>query len=467
MKADKTLVAGAAATVQKTLDMSGTFKGMAEVQLQQMQAVNNIFDGIFKRKEAVLKEIEDMQADLFMRGGGKTGDVFNKKVEEANDIQTLSFLKQIRDNISVAQGKMAELIDNPQDINLEATDENDLLKFLHYAQDNVSSFEVDEDTNDAYFVFSFPATTTQGLEGQPQLTAPATKFEVRAKDIENAFNVVKKDNGTVTDALFGINKVLEKREFNPNLLRAQLLKSVDGTTYKQQSHKVATLLTTPIIDGLPTVRDLLKSDFNRILPTETLEKIGLKKPEDIADFVDSLTQPGHENFDLETSKNLLLNFFNNEIANVHSKRNRITISGSMFDNLTGSGRVQTGDNRFELPQKLQQVFKAIGDGKDFDYIGLNFTLDKENGWYDKTEKDRKKDDPFTYYTFEELKQVIDPQGYLSLYDEFQAISPKYSIGGKKQEDEGDINENVDKEPWYKNFFKRRLGTGRPPMSQPE
>ena len=83
------------------------------------------------------------------------------------------------------------------------------------------------------------------------------------------------------------------------------------------------------------------------------------------------------------------------------------------------------------------------------------------------EKDRKKDDPFTYYTFEELKQTIDPQGYLSLYDEFQAISPKYSIGGKKQEDEGDINENVDKEPWYKNFFKRRLGTGRPPMSQSE
>ena len=460
MKADKTLVAGAAATVQKTLDMSGTFKGMAEVQLQQMQAVNNIFDGIFKRKEAVLKEIEDMQADLFMRGGGKTGDVFNKKVEEANDIQTLSFLKQIRDDISVAQGKMAELIDNPQDINLEATTAGDPDKFLNYAKDNVSGLFLFSDGNDYFFSYNIDG---DGIENPGVYDS----FEVKATDIENAFNVVKKDNGTVTDALFGINKVLEKREFNPNLLRAQLLKSVDGTTYKQQSHKVATLLTTPIIDGLPTVRELLKSDFNRILPTETLEKIGLKKPEDIADFVDALTQPGHENFDLETSKNLLLNFFNNEIANVHSKRNRITISGSMFDNLTGSGRVQTGDNRFELPQKLQQVFKAIGDGKDFDYIGLNFTLDKENGWYDKTEKDRKKDDPFTYYTFEELKQVIDPQGYLSLYDEFQAISPKYSIGGKKQEDEGDINENVDKEPWYKNFFKRRLGTGRPPMSQSE
>jgi len=465
MKADKTLVAGAAATVQKTLDMSGTFKGMAEVQLQQMQAVNNIFDGIFKRKEAVLKEIEDMQADLFMRGGGKTGDVFNKKVAETNDISTLAFLKGIRDNISVAQGKMAELIDNPQDINLEATDENDLLKFLHYAQDNVSSFEVDEDTNDAYFVFSFPATTTQGLEGQPQLTAPATKFEVRAKDIENAFNVVRKDNGVVTDALFGINKVLEKREFNPNLLRAQLLKSVDGTTYKEQSHKVATLLTTQIIDGLPTVRDLLKSDFNRILPTETLEKIGLKKPEDIADFVDSLTQPGHENFDLETSKNLLLNFFNNEIANVHSKRNKTTISGSMYDNLTNSNRVQVGDNSFAMPIKLEKVFKSMGDGTKFDYLGYNFVLDSNNGWYDETENKKSKE-PFTYYTFDQLKGLVDPQGYLSLYDEFQAISPKYSIGGKKQEDEGDINENVDKEPWYKNFFKRKLGTGRPPMSQP-
>ena len=465
MKADKTLVAGAAATVQKTLDMSGVFKGMAEMQLQQMQAVNNIFDGIFKRKEAMLKKIEDMQADLFIRGGGKTGDVFNKKVAETNDISTLAFLKGIRDNISVAQSKMAELIDNPQDINLEATDENDLLKFLHYAQDNVSSFEVDEDTNDAYFVFSFPATTTQGLEGQPQLTAPATKFEVRAKDIENAFNVVKKDNGVVTDALFGINKVLEKREFNPNLLRAQLLKSVDGTTYKEQSHKVATLLTTQIIDGLPTVRDLLKSDFNRILPTETLEKIGLKKPEDIADFVDSLTQPGHENFDLETSKNLLLNFFNNEIANVHSKRNKTTISGSMYDNLTNSNRVQVGDNSFAMPIKLEKVFKSMGDGTKFDYLGYNFVLDSNNGWYDETENKKSKE-PFTYYTFDQLKGLVDPQGYLSLYDEFQAISPKYSIGGKKQEDEGNINENVDKEPWYKNFFKRKLGTGRPPMSQP-
>ena len=51
MKADKTLVAGAAATVQKTLDMSSTFKGVAEMQLKQMEAVNNIFDGIFKRKK--------------------------------------------------------------------------------------------------------------------------------------------------------------------------------------------------------------------------------------------------------------------------------------------------------------------------------------------------------------------------------------------------------------------------------
>jgi len=464
MKADKTLVNNAGLTVQKTLDMSGTFKGMAEMQLQQMQAVNNIFDGIFKRKEAVLKKIEEMQADLFIRGGGKTGDVFNKKVAETNDISTLSFLKGIRDNISVAQGKMAELIDNPQDINLEATNENDLLKFLHYAQDNVSSFEVSEDSNDAYFVFSFPATTTQGLGEQPQLTAPATKFEVRAKDIENAFNVVKKDNGVVTDALFGINKVLEKREFNPNLLRAQLLKSVDGTTYKEQSHKVATLLTTPIIDGLPTVRELLKSDFNRILPTKTLEKIGLKKPEDIADFVDSLTQPGHENFDLETSKNLLLNFFNNEIGNVHSSKNRTTISGSMYDNLTNSNRVQVGDNSFAMPIKLEKVFKSMGDGTKFDYLGYNFDFDKNNGWYDTTE-DKKSKAPFTYYTFDQLKGLVDPQGYLSLYDEFQAISPKYSIGSKKQEEEDNINENVDKVPWYKNFFKGKLGTGRPPMSQ--
>jgi len=457
MKADKTLVAGAAATVQKTLDMSGTFKGVAEMQLKQMEAVNNIFDGIFKRKEAVLKEIEDMQADLFMRGGGKTGDVFNKKVEEANDIQTLSFLKQIRDDISVAQGKMAEFIDNPQDINLEATTAGDLDKFLNYAKDNVDGLSLYSDGNDYFFSYNIDG---DGIENPGVYDS----FTVKATDIENAFNVVKKDNGTITDALFGINKVLEKREFNPNLLRAQLLKSVDGTTYKQKSHKVATLLTTPIIDGLPTVRELLKSDFNRILPTETLEKIGLKKPEDIADFVDSLTQPGHENFDLETSKNLLLNFFNNEIANVHSKRNRTTISGSMYDNLTNSGRVQVGDNSFAMPLKLSKVFKSISNGTKFDYLGYNFNLDKENGWYDTTENKKAKE-PFTYYTFNELKELVDPQGYLSLYDEFQAISPKYSIGGKKQEDEGDINENVDKEPWYKNFFKRRLGTGRPPMSQ--
>ena len=138
----------------------------------------------------------------------------------------------------------------------------------------------------------------------------------------------------------------------------------------------------------------------------------------------------------------------------------------MYDNLTNSGRVQVGDNSFAMPLKLSKVFKSISNGTKFDYLGYNFDLNKENGWYDTTENKKAKE-PFTYYTFNELKELVDPQGYLSLYDEFQNISPKYSIGGKKQEDEGDINENVDKEPWYKNFFKRKLGTGRPPMSQPE
>ena len=131
----------------------------------------------------------------------------------------------------------------------------------------------------------------------------------------------------------------------------------------------------------------------------------------------------------------------------------------MFDNLTGSGRVQTGDNRFELPQKLQQVFKAIGDGKDFDYIGLNFTLDKENGWYDKTEKDRKKDDPFTYYTFEELKELVDPQGYLILYDEFKNINPTYTIGSNETKTTGSIENNNTEEGVNTGSFFRNLVRG--------
>ena len=42
MKADKTLVAGAAATVQKTLDMAPIFKGVAQLQMQQQEFMSSI-----------------------------------------------------------------------------------------------------------------------------------------------------------------------------------------------------------------------------------------------------------------------------------------------------------------------------------------------------------------------------------------------------------------------------------------
>ena len=159
------------------------------------------------------------------------------------------------------------------------------------------------------------------------------------------------------------------------------------------------------------------------------------------------------------SKDIIEYYFNNPHANgsKHMQK-KFNISGSMMDNLTTSGRVQVSQNGYELPQKMTQVFSAMQSGADFDYLGYNFSLDNKNGWYDKTEN-KKKNDPFTYYNFEELKELVDPQGYLELYDEFKDINPIYNIGSNKTKTAGSVENNEANEAeegegsFLRNFFR--------------
>ena len=84
MKADKTLVAGAAATVQKTLDMAPIFKGVAELQAQQQQFMSSIFEDQLKRKRAIAEELNKAQIDALMRGGKNATKIHTDVVMEEN-----------------------------------------------------------------------------------------------------------------------------------------------------------------------------------------------------------------------------------------------------------------------------------------------------------------------------------------------------------------------------------------------
>tara|TARA_R100001460_G_scaffold23534_1_gene47386 strand:- start:3632 stop:4999 length:1368 start_codon:yes stop_codon:yes gene_type:complete len=415
MKADKTLVAGAAATVQKTLDMAPVFKGMAQLQAQQQEFMSSIFEDQLKRKRAIAKELGEAQVDALMRGGKQATKIHTDVVMKENDLSNLAYIKDDNVNWANVMPGFLERATNSEEINYEATYDGALVRNNSVVKDRAIEYNPNYENNDPFWKYH------TGEVGE--------FFEVRPKDLENNFGVVFKDKTTKRLALAGVNDVLEKREYSTNFLREKLLQTIEGDKTNPSRNKIATLMTEEIIEGLPTIRSLLQTEegFNRILPEAELKKIGLTKPQDKADFINSLTQPAHPNFNAEVSEKIVLSFFDTEVKKIHGAQNRFNIKGSMMDNLTTSGRVQVSQNGYELPAKMNQVFSAMETGADFDYLGYNFSLDNKNGWYDKTEN-KKKNDPFTYYNFDKLKELVDPQGYLELYDEFKNVNPTYKIG---------------------------------------
>tara|TARA_R100001126_G_C4877894_1_gene177238 strand:- start:659 stop:2047 length:1389 start_codon:yes stop_codon:yes gene_type:complete len=454
MKADKTLVAGAAATVQKTLDMAPIFKGVAELQMQQQEFMSSIFEGQLKRKRAIAEELNKAQIDALMRGGKNATKIHTDIVMEENNLNNLAYIKEDNKNWAEAMPDFLERVTNSDEINYEATYEGSLEKSKAVVNDVAVSYNPNYDNNDPFWTYS---TYKPNLNEEVNFEKARTStFEVRPNDLSNNFGVVFKDKTTKRLALAGVNDVLKQRTYSSNFLREKLLQTMEGDSPNVSKNKIATLMTTEVIEGLPTIRALLQTEegFNKILPESELKKIGLTKPADKADFVDALTQPGHPNFNAETSEKIVLAFFDREVKKLHGAQDRFRISGSMMDNLSGSGRVQVTQDRYELPGKMTQVFNAMESGADFDYLGYNFSLDSKNGWYDKTEKNRKKDDPFTYYTFEELKGLVDPESYLELYDEFKDINPTYSIGSaNKTTTSSNQSENGNKNQEPNRFMK--------------
>jgi hypothetical protein len=449
MKADKTLVNNAAKTVQQTINMAPIFKAAADLNIQSQEFMSSIFEDQLKRKRAIAEDLNKAQIDALMRGGKNATKIHTDVVMKENNLSNLAFIKEDNVNWAKEMPGFLERATNTEAINYEATYEPALERNNSVVKDRALEYNPNFENNDPYWKY-YTHTVEGGI------------FEVRPRDLKNNFGVVYKDKTTVYNALKGVNDVLEKNEYNSNFLRERLLNTLEGADPDELKNRIATLMTEEIVEGLPTIRALLQTEegFNKILPGDSAKKIGLTKPEDKADFINSLTQPAHPNFNAEVSEKIVLNFFDKEVGKLHAGKKRFTISGSMMDNLTKTNRVQVSQDRYELPQKMQQVFGAMESGADFDYLGYNFALDRKNGWYDKTEKKLKKD-PFTYFTFEELKEKVDPQGYLELYDEFKGINPTYTIGSTKttqssetsgQEKTGQVKINP-----VKQFFNTLLG----------
>ena len=132
MRADKTLVAGAAAATPRTLDMSKFYEGQAKVATQQANNIMRLFATEKETNLNLLKEIKKMTDDIGVYDGGeKAAGFFHAKVRENAGQTTEENLddqkykakryKDFRDQVAVSHGNLIDLFSNEQNINIDAT----------------------------------------------------------------------------------------------------------------------------------------------------------------------------------------------------------------------------------------------------------------------------------------------------------------------------------------------------------
>ena len=414
MRADKTLVAGAAAATPRTLDMSKFYAGQAKIEAQQAGNIMKLFSAEKEVNKELLKDIKKMTENIGIhKGGPKAAGFFHGHVKEnaANtteeNLDQMKYkstrLKEFKDEFEVFQVPFIDLISNPQNINTDATDPNALKRAKSYANDEAIGFY--NDSTGMYFRYG----------GQMQGDAI---FEVRPSDLKNYFGVVPIMSDVEKTEVFKILQKRESKTFNKNDVKSSLYNFIST----DRDIRVANLLTTPdLMDNTGgSIADEMKKEqvFDELFPEMANNTAEQKK-----DFVAQLTQPGHPKYDSNASAEFAVNYYANVLEQENVAFNtpkdqlpeigdRTVVSYRQFT--TKNNYVNIADGTpLALPQ-FNELLNNLKSGNRFEApfapLGIDrvFSFDKQNKTWSYSEKiGNKLKDPVTGLSLDQVKRLLN------------------------------------------------------------
>jgi len=463
MRADKTLVAGAAAAIPKTLNMSKFYAGQAKIEMQQASNIMKLFSTEKEVNKELLKDIKKTTESIGIHSGGpKAAGFFHGHVKEnaANtteeNLDQMKYqstrLKEFRDEFAVYQSPFIDLMSNPQNINIDATDPNALKRAKSYANDEAIGFY--NDSKGMYFRYG-------------DMTKDSYNFDVRPSDLKNYFGVVPIMSDVEKTEVFKILQKRDSKTFNKNDVKSSLYNFIST----DRDIRVANLLTTPdLMDHTKgSVADELKKDeiFNGLFPD-----MANNTDEQKADFIKQLTQPGHEKYDSNYSAEFAVNFYASVLEQENAEIN--TPSGDIpFGDRTviSFKELLSKDKKFvktsagdDIPVNVfNKLLEDMRFGNDFT-IGLGqYSFDKENktwSYQQLSESGLALNKPKTGLDLEEVKRLVNsgnvdnPQdpgvSYLKFFKEFIDLKMDPSL---MKQTENKSNKVEVEEP---NFFQKIL-----------
>tara|TARA_R100001443_G_C3345116_1_gene175434 strand:- start:63 stop:1478 length:1416 start_codon:yes stop_codon:yes gene_type:complete len=420
MRADKTLVAGAAAAIPKTLNMSKFYAGQAQIEIQQAGNIMKLFSTEKEVNNQLLKDIKKMTEDVGVyTGGEKAAGFFHGNLREnaANtteeNLDQMKFkskkLKDFRDQIAVGHGELIDLFSNPQNINTDATYTGSLKNAKSYVNDEAIGFQ--DDKSGMYLLYS-------GISNDDEV------LEVRPSDIKNYFGVVPIMSDEEKEQVFKILQKRKSKTFNKNDIKSSLY----GFISTDRDIRVANLLTTPdLMDNTGgSIADEMKKEqvFDELFPEMANNTAEQKK-----DFVAQLTQPGHPKYDSNASAEFAVNYYANvleqENVTFNIPENQLPEIG---DRTVVSYRQFTTKNNYvniapttpiALPQ-FNELLNNLRSGNEFmapfgeDRV---FSFDKQNKTWSYSEKigDELKD-PVTGLSLEQVKRLLNGGSETNAFD---------------------------------------------------
>ena len=463
MKADKTLVAGAAAAMPKLQDMTKFYQGQAAIEIQQS---NNIMKLFLTEKETnleLLKDIKKMTDKVgIYEGGEKAAGFFHGHLRQnaANtteeNIDEMKYesqkLAQFRNEVATGHGPLIDLVSNPQNINTAATDPKALKNAKSYINDEAIGFQ--NDSTGMYLLYS-------GISNDNEV------LEVRPADIKNYFGVVPIMSDVEKTEVFKILQKRESKTFNKNDVKSSLYDFIST----DRDIRVANLLTTPdLMDNTKgSVADELKKDeiFNKLFPD-----MADNTDEQKADFIKQLTQPGHEKYDSNYSAEFAVNFYANTLEQENAEIN--TPSGDIpfgdrtvisFKELLSKDKkfVKTSAGNTMPVNAFNKLLEDMRLGNDFTAGLGQYSFDKENktwSYQQLSEYGGVVGKPKTGLDLEEVKRLVNsgnvdnPQdsgaSYLKFFKEYidLKMDPSLMKQTKTESDRVEVEEP--------NFFQKIL-----------
>lgn len=461
MRADKTLVAGAAAATPRTLDMSKFYEGQAKLATQQANNIMRLFATEKETNLNLLKDIKKMTDDIGVYDGGeKAAGFFHAKVRENAGQTTEENLddqkykakryKDFRDQVAVSHGNLVDLLSNEQNINIEATYSNSLKNAKSYINDEAIGFQ--DSKTGMYFLYS-------GVSNDDKI------LEVRPADIKNYFGVVPVMSDTEKSELFKILQKRESKTFNKNDVKSSLYNYIS----KDRDIRVANLLTADdLMDNTQgSAADEIMKNFDAIFPDMKDNTDEQKK-----DFIAQLTQPGHPKYDSNASAEFAVNYYvsvlEQDNAELNMPNNTLPLEGKTiisFKELLSKDKkhVQTSAGNTIPVNVFNQLLEDLRSGNNFS-IGLGqYSFDKENktwSYQQLSEFGGTVGKPKTGLDLEEVKRLVnsgnvdnpnDPgASYLRFFKEFVDLKMDPSL--TKKEDKKTVE--VEKP---KSFFRNLFG----------